>query len=74
MESLKSLFLILIISVLAGFNAMAQSPGGDPPFPFHVTGSGFYNSGDLGIPVKLDGSEVGVTYTFRRPASVPGIP
>ena len=68
MESLKLRFLILIISVLAGFNAMAQSPGGDPPFPFNVTGSGSYSSGSLGLPVGLNGSEVGVTYTLYKGA------
>jgi len=66
MESFKSLFLILIISVLASFKTMAQSPGGDPPSPFNVTGSGAYVSGGLGLPVGLDGSEVGVTYTLYK--------
>jgi hypothetical protein len=68
MESLKTLFLILTISVFAGFNAMAQSPGGDPPFPFNVTGSGSYSSGGLGLPVGLSGSEVGVSYTLYKGA------
>ena len=68
MESLKTLFLILTISVFAGFNAMAQSPGGDPPSPYNVTGSGAYNSGGVGLPVGLDGSEAGVTYTLYKDA------
>jgi len=66
MESLKTLFLILTISVFAGFNAMAQSPGGDPPSLFHVTGSGFYCSDGTGAPVGLDSTEVGVTYTLYK--------
>lgn len=40
----------------------------NPPVPltFNVTGTGSYCQGDQGIPVGLDGSQVGVTYTLYK--------
>ncbi len=44
-----------------------------PPAVFNVTGTGAYCQGGTGLPVGLDGSEVGVTYTLTPGgATLPG--
>ena len=47
----------------------------EPPAPvaFNVTGGGSYCAGPIGLPVGLDGSEAGVTYTLYK-NGVPQVP
>ncbi len=57
--------------VTPGVNALVCcNPILNPPFPvaFNVTGTGSYCQGGPGIPVGLDGSEVGTTYTLYKDA------
>ena len=46
---------------------------GQAPKPFNVTGGGTYCAGGSGLPVGLDGSEIGVTYTLYK-NGVPQVP
>jgi len=47
-----------------------------PPVAFNVTGGGSYCFGGTGLPVGLDGSQIGITYTLYQDtvAQVPTIP
>lgn len=76
MKSLKSLVIILIFSVFTNSQILGQSPGGDPPFPYNVTGTGSYILGASGLPVGLSGSDVGVVYTLYKDgvAQTPTVP
>jgi hypothetical protein len=59
------------LPVTPGVNAfVCCNPLLNPPFPvaFNVTGSGSYCQGGPGIPVGLNGSEIGVTYTLYKDA------
>jgi len=44
-----------------------------PPIPFNVTGGGSYCEGTGGVPVGLDGSEIGVSYELYMDAGATGI-
>ncbi|WP_171805052.1 MBG domain-containing protein [Paludibacter propionicigenes] len=68
MSKFKTIFLLLAFTMLANFSVVAQSPGGDPPAPFAVTGTGSYCTGGTGVAVGLAGSETGVTYTLYKGA------
>ncbi|NSW93459.1 MAG: hypothetical protein HPY62_01990, partial [Bacteroidales bacterium] len=53
---------------LISFELFAQAPK-----EFNVTGGGSYCAGGAGLPVGLDGSELGVTYTLNK-NGVPQVP
>jgi hypothetical protein len=57
---IKTKFVLILGFLLMCIGVAAQ------PVAFNVTGSGSYCQGSAGLPVGLDGSTVGVTYTLIK--------